>query len=131
MRALLFAALLLGGCAAGGYDGRQISGVQWRAVDINGIPVTGATPPTLLLQGGRATGSGGCNSFTGSFQTLTKARVRMSGISSTRMACDPAIMDQERRYLSILEGAEGYSFYADGSVSLISGDGRAIRFRRR
>jgi hypothetical protein len=39
-------------------------------------------------------------------------------------------MDQERRFLSILENVQGYSFYSDGGMSLIAPDGRAIRFRR-
>ena len=39
-------------------------------------------------------------------------------------------MDEERRYLSILESAHGYNFYGDGGLSLIADDGRAIRYRR-
>ena len=61
---------------------------------------------------------------------MSKEGMRFSGVSSTRMACAPEIMEQERRFLSILESVEGYSFYSDGGMSLIAPDGRAIRFRR-
>jgi heat shock protein HslJ len=45
------------------------------------------------------------------------------------MACERAIMEQERRFLSILAAARSYSRYGNGSLSIIAPDGRAIRFR--
>jgi heat shock protein HslJ len=128
----LFPALvvLLSGCA-GTVGGHLFTGQDWRASDINGVPVIGERPLTLRLEKGeRASGHGGCNSFSGGYQRMSKEGIRFTALSTTRVACAPEIMDQERRYLSILESVQGYSFYSDGGLSLIAPDGRAIRFRR-
>ena len=126
---ILVAALALCGCAAA-YD-RQLGGAEWRAVDINGAPVLPEAAPTLRLDSGRASGNASCNRFSGSYQLMRgRERLRFGPLAATRMACAPAVMDQERNYLAILEFARSYDFYGDGSLSLIAPDGRAIRFRR-
>jgi heat shock protein HslJ len=126
---VLMAALALGGCAAA-YD-HQLGGVEWRAVDINGAPVLAEAVPTLRLDSGRATGNASCNRFSGGYQLIRGGeRLRFGPLAVTRMACAPAVMDQESRYLAILEFARSYDFYGDGSLSVIAPDGRAIRYRR-
>lgn len=128
---LIFLCLVLGACAAAGPDGRRMSGIEWRASDINGIPVLPNSRFTLRLGDNQSvSGSAGCNSYSGQYRTMSKMGIRFSGINSTLMACAPEIMEQERRFLSILNSVEGYSFYSDGGLSLIAPDGRAIRFRR-
>jgi heat shock protein HslJ len=126
---ILVAALALSGCAAA-YD-RQLGGVEWRAVDINGAPVLADAAPTLRLDSGRASGNASCNRFSGGYQLVRGGeRLRFGPLAVTRMACAPAVMDQERNYLAILEFARSYDFYGDGSLSVIAPDGRAIRYRR-
>jgi heat shock protein HslJ len=121
--------LLLAACASAGIP--RIGTGDFVALDVNGVPITGDQPLTLRLDAdGRASGSSGCNSFTASYELGSKERFTLGPIASTRMACPPAIMEQETRYLSILDAAESYSVYASGSVSVIAPDGRAIRFRR-
>lgn len=123
--------LLLGlsACASTGTPPRLGQG-EWRAVDVNGHPVDPARAPTLRLAEGQASGSGGCNTFSGPYRTLSQERIRFGPLAVTRMACEPPLMEQEGRFLSILSAASGYSLYGDGSVSIISADGRAVRFRR-
>lgn len=128
-RSLIIAVLALGACTT--VQTRQIDGVEWRAVDINGVPAAEGGPVTLRLDAGQASGNAGCNRYNGGYQLQRPdQRIRFSAITSTRMACAPALMDQERRYVAILEAVSGYSFYGDGSLSLIAADGRAIRYRR-
>ena len=123
--------LLLGACAAAGADGRRMSGIEWRASDINGIPVVSNSRFTLRLGDNQSvSGKAGCNSYSGQYRTMSKMGIRFSGINSTLIGCSPEIMEQERRFLSILNSVAGYSFYSDGGLSLIAPDGRAIRFRR-
>lgn len=130
MKAIVTAALLVSGCAAGSMAGsRQIQGVQWAAVDVNGVPVTGSAP-TLQLDSGRASGSGGCNQWSADYDLRSRDGIRFGPIVATEMACAPEVMEQERRFLTVIEYAQGYSVYGDGSLSLIAGDGRAVRFRR-
>ena len=127
----LLGLMLLAGCAAGGFEGRWLgAGGEWVALDINGVPVLGAAP-TFTLAAGRASGTGGCNTFSAAYRTQSRERFEVTGLASTRKLCDPAAMDQESRYFSILSSVQGYNFYSNGDMSLIAGDGRAIRFRKR
>ncbi len=129
MRAFILAPLLLAGCMAGAEGGR-LSG-DWQAVDINGVPVSGGRPITLRLGSDRrAGGSSGCNSYSGSYRLASQQGIEFAPLAVTEMACEQPAMDQESRYLSILRGVQGYSFYSDRGISLIAADGRAIRFRR-
>ena len=131
MRPLLLLLCLLAGACAAGAGNQRFSGQEWRASDINGVPVTGDRALTLRLQDGeQASGNAGCNSFSGTYQLMRDEGIRFGTLTTTRMACPPEIMEQERRFLSILETVRGYSFYSDGGMSLISPDGRAIRFRK-
>ena len=129
MRYLILALMMAAGCAGPGGSAR-LSGTEWRASDINGVPVEGGPLTLTLGEGGRASGQAGCNSWSGSYRFTRDEGIAFSGIGITRKLCDPAVMDQERRFLSVLETAAGYSSYRDDSVSLVAADGRAIRFTR-
>lgn len=130
MAAAAGAAMMLAGCATGAGAPLQWRDGEWRAVDINGVPVVEGSAVTLRLDGSKVSGNSGCNSYSGTFQRLSDQRLRFSPISQTRLACtSEALNEQERRFTTILPQVVGYSFYPDGSLSLISADGRAIRFR--
>ncbi|HZG09697.1 MAG TPA: META domain-containing protein [Allosphingosinicella sp.] len=122
------AVLAAGACATtqGNYN---IRGPEWQAQDVNGVPLAGTRPLTLRLDGKNASGNSGCNSFSADVR-ISEERLQFGPIASTRMACEPAVMEQEQRYLAILGAARSYSRYGNGSISLIAPDGRAIRFRR-
>ena len=129
MRMIALAALLLGACAAGS-GSRNIRGTEWAAADVNGVPVQGG-PLTLRLADGQASGNAGCNSWSASYELRKNDGIRFGPITTTEMACAPELMEQERRFLSVIEFAQGYSVYGSGGFSLIAGDGRAVRFRSR
>lgn len=128
MRAIIAAALLLGGCGTT-ISGQRLTERDWRAADLNGTPVIESAGPTLRLGSGRARGTTGCNEFFGTYRMRPDQRITIEGIERTERGCEPAIMQQENAYLSILENARGFSLYRDGSLSLIAADGRAIRYR--
>jgi heat shock protein HslJ len=124
----LLSILALSACATGI---PRIGTGDFVALDVNGAPVVGGKPLTLRLDPeGRASGNSGCNSFSTTYQLGSRERIAFGTIVSTRMACEADIMEQETRFLAILDAAESYSVYASGSVSFIAPDGRAIRFRR-
>ena len=125
----LVAALTLGGCASSLAMGGRLAG-DWQAVDINGVPVSGSRPITLRLEGTGASGSSGCNSYSGTIRLTSREGIEFGPLAVTEMACPPEAMEQEKRYLSILRSVQGYSSYSDKGISLIAGDGRAVRFRR-
>ena len=130
MRSVLAAPLALAFIAAACSTTPAAVSGEGRAADVNGVPVVGTRPLTLILGSGRATGSAGCNTFSGPFNTRSDDRIDIGPLAVTRMACEPQIMEQEARYLSILEDASSFNRYGDGGFSIIAADGRAIRFRR-
>lgn len=108
-----------------------MGGYDWRASDLNGVRVLPDSTVTLRLEGrDRVSGTAGCNTYSGTYRLMSKEGIDFTTLTTTRKACAPELMEQEQRYLSILDAVEGYSFYSDGSFSLVSPDGRAIRFRR-
>jgi heat shock protein HslJ len=126
---LLLSLLSLSACATASL-GSRFDGRELVAEAVNDVPATGAGAPTLRLENGRATGSAGCNSFTAAYK-LDGERLEFRSITSTEMACEPAVMEQERSFLSILAAVRSFSRYGNGSLALIAPDGRAIRLRPR
>lgn len=75
----------------------------WLAEDIGGGGVLDRIQTTLVLGAdGAVSGSGGCNSYSGKAK-LSGASLRFGGLSSSRMACAPAVMAQEQKFLLALE----------------------------
>ena len=83
-------------------------GIEWSLV--------GGSGQTLLLDGGRATGSGGCNRFTGNYE-LEGDRLSFKPLASTRMACEQAVMRAEDEYFLAL-GETSRLTLADGALVL-------------
>ncbi len=131
MRAFLLLFLFGLSACTGMTGGQRMGGITWRASDLNGVPLVEGTDITLQITGrNQVSGSAGCNRYSGTYRLMNREGIDFDALSTTRMACAPATMEQEQRFLSILGAVEGYSFYSDGGMSLISPDGRAIRFRR-
>jgi heat shock protein HslJ len=128
MRNLLLLSLIALSACATASIGPRFDGRELVAEAVNDAPVAGARPLTLRLDGGRASGNAGCNSFSGTYK-LSEERLEFGPLATTRMACEPAIMDQEARFLATLAAVRSYSRYGNGSLSLIAPDGRAVRFR--
>jgi heat shock protein HslJ len=127
-------ALLLVGCTGASEHVAQgaaaIAGSVWLAEEIAGAAVTGDMPITLRFDAdGGASGRGGCNSYGGSY-TLTGDALSFGPIAATRMACEPALMDQEQRYFDTLAKVTRYAVADDGALLLTTGEGKEIRFRR-
>ena len=131
MRTIALAALLLtAACYPRTTTTRPLQGVEWAAIDVNGVPVQGG-PLTMRLADGRASGHAGCNSWSARYDLRSNEGIRFGPIEATEIACAPELMEQERRFLSVIEFAQGYTHYGSGGFSLVAGDGRAIRFLRR
>lgn len=61
------------------------------------------SPPTLGIENGRASGTTGCNRWTADVVWSQGGSVRFGPIATTRMACAPALMVQERTFLDALK----------------------------
>jgi heat shock protein HslJ len=83
-------------------------GAPWTVEEIAGRGVDDQPPVELvLLPEGRAGGTGGCNRLTGGY-ALDGASLRFGALAATRMACAPALMDQEQRFFAALAEVRGW-----------------------
>jgi heat shock protein HslJ len=105
--------LLLAGCAPGA-SGKELAGTSWQLVSINGNVQVGAAiggqDVTLVFDAnGGAGGSGGCNSYGGSYSAGADGSISFSDIVSTLMACtDGGIMEVEAAFFDALNAADHY-----------------------
>lgn len=100
---------------------------KWLAEDILGGGVIDYLQSVLEIHAdGRVTGNGGCNRMSGKAEIKGSA-IAFGPLASTRMACTPAVMDQEAKFHSAIGLAR--SFLVDpreGKLLLLGGDGRTV-----
>ncbi len=78
---------------------------KWLAEDIRGGGVIDRLQTVLeIAVDGAVTGTGGCNRMTGR-ATVSGEKIIFGSMASTRMACPPAVMDQERKFFDALRDA--------------------------
>jgi heat shock protein HslJ len=118
----------LTGC--GGEPASLLQGEHWSVMEIDGAPLAAGSKVTLAFaQDGRLSGDASCNRFTGEY-SLSGEGLAIKPAATTRMACPDAVINQERSFLATLGNVHGFSFEADGSLLLRTGDGRTIAARR-
>ena len=66
-----------------------------------------AAPITATFQQGQVSGSGGCNTYNGTFTTFA-SDITIGALSVTGLTCGPAVMDQETFYLARLQVVDRY-----------------------
>lgn len=107
----------------------DLVGTQWELESIDGESVLEGTSVTLSFgEDGRASGSGGCNSYGGSY-SINDTSISFGQMISTMMACEEGIMAQEMAYFQALETASGIS--VEGDTLIINyGAEQELRFSR-
>lgn len=75
------------------------------------------TELTASFEGDRVSGSGGCNRFTGGYQTESN-KLSIGALGSTRKACEEPVMNQEAKYLAALQGAQYYKVNSQGDLEI-------------
>lgn len=84
-------------------------------------PLVEGSTITLLLAGGQAGGSGGCNSYGGTYQ-IEGSSISFGEIIRTERACaDDRVTEQEQRYFQALETASQFEW--NGNELRITYDG--------
>jgi heat shock protein HslJ len=114
------------GC--GGTPALLISGVDWKVTDIGGTPAQGDVSLSFNT-GDQLAGSSGCNRLTSTYN-LTGEDMRIGRIATTRMACAPALMQQESRLTKALENVTQFELNNAGELVLRSAGNQDIRARR-
>jgi putative lipoprotein len=127
------AMMMTSGCSSSGAPsrlaesgGRGLAGTSWVAKEIGQSVVLDNVQSTMSIDAaGRVTGRGGCNSYSG-MASITGDALRFGPLTSTRMACGPAVDDQERRFFSSLASASRYAFTQEGDLVLYDANGVSV-----
>ncbi len=82
-----------------------------------------AVDVTLLLSGGEAVGSAGCNSYFGSYEIDATSLSFPEPFGSTRMLCEGPAQAIEDAYLPLLQKTAGWSVDEGGMLNLTDADG--------
>lgn len=94
-----------------------LENTYWRLVSFGAPgaeqPIIEGSTITLMLAGGQAGGSGGCNSYGGTYQ-VDGDSISFGEITRTERAClEEGVTEQEQRYFQALETASTYQVEGD------------------
>jgi putative lipoprotein len=105
------ALMLAGGASAGLAQAAapaQLTGGDWVVQSVGGMSAGSERRAHIAFAAdGRVTGSGGCNRLMGRAD-IDGAAIAFGATATTRMACAPNVMDQERRLLAALAATRSY-----------------------
>lgn len=119
---------VLSGC--GGEPASLLLGPEWIVESIDGDAVTGDSRPTITFdEQGQVAGLASCNRYFASYE-LTGKGLSIAGGASTMMACGPAVMKQERRFLDALDAISRFEIAPDRALVLLADDGPKLVARR-
>ncbi|WP_332743931.1 META domain-containing protein [Hydrogenophaga sp.] len=105
-------------------------GSEWQLEDLGGRGVLDRVQATLAFpEAGRVAGSSSCNRFFGSY-TLMQDRIALGQLGGTRMACAPAVDEQETRYLDALQKAQRLEVRGRTMLMHVQGLEKPLRFTR-
>lgn len=117
----------LSGC---GGDPETLLRGNWIVRQIDGKPLVSGSEVTLAFgDDGIIAGKASCNRYVGKF-TLTGDTLTISSSGATRMMCDPLLMEQEDRFLKVLQATTRFEIGQDGSLTLHAKDGPTLAARR-
>jgi peptidyl-Lys metalloendopeptidase len=122
---ILLSILLLAACGrAGQYN--DLMNTAWVLISLQGNPPIDGKEITLNFQEENIRGSGGCNTYGGSY-TASKDNLNLSDVYWTEMACmEPeGIMEQEQAYFQALNAVTRYTVNGD-RLELYDKDGTQI-----
>jgi putative lipoprotein len=72
------------------------------------VPADSAATSDLTLKAGQASGSGGVNSFSGTYKFPGDGKILFGPLAATQKAGPPAAMAQESKFFSALELAKSF-----------------------
>ncbi|MBL8165028.1 MAG: META domain-containing protein [Anaerolineae bacterium] len=92
-------------------------GTQWQLLGT----AEGSSLTLIFGEGGEVSGSGGCNSFGGSY-TVAEGSISFGPLVSTMMAClDDALTEQEQVYFANLQAISSFQIVGD-ELTITTGD---------
>ena len=109
----------------------QLTGGEWVVETVGGAAAAGDRSARIgFAADGRVTGSGGCNRLMGSAD-ISDQGITFGTMATTRMACAPKVMEQERKLLDALAATRSYRI-ADTVLTLHDASGaEMVRLTRK
>ena len=102
-------------------EAADLASTSWTLASVGGNPVVEGSGAGLAFDDtGNVSGSTGCNGFSGTY-ALDGPSLTFGPLSTTRMACEDALMAQETTVLEALAGVEGWEIDEDGNLHLTGG----------
>lgn len=103
----------------------SVANTKWTLVDNN---FSGAKAPTLVIEGKRITGNGGCNNyFSDVVITASTGTFDVGNVGATKMACDNMMTEQS--YFSVLEQVNKY-VVNEGYLELYKDNLLLLKFKK-
>lgn len=115
------------GC--GGHPADLLVGAEWVVEDINGGMVDRSRATLNFAADGNLHGRASCNTFTTTYK-LSGEGLAIGKTAATMVACAPSLMQQEGRFLDVLQNARRFEITDTGALVLLTPDGRRITARR-
>lgn len=108
----------------------NLIGTDWLLDDLAGTGVLDRVPASLTFpEEGKTAGNGSCNRFSGSVE-ISATTIKFGPLATTRMACPETIMNQETKYLQLLQSAERYAWQDPYLLVFSTGQDKPLRFTR-
>lgn len=102
-----------------------LDGTAWVLSSLPGRTLVPKQTPTLGFEGGRASGTDGCNRYSTPYTVKgTAIEVSPRGIS-TQMACPPEVMQQAETFMTALSLAKSHRVSGD-ELQLLAADGAVL-----
>lgn len=105
-------------------------GATWILSDVAGKSVTGDAPSFNLDDKLRATGFGGCNTFSMALYPIKEQKLAAGSIAMTRKTCSKDIDDTEHNMLVTLHSLPKWHLEPNGDLTVTAQNGSVMRFRR-
>ncbi len=103
-------------------------GASWVAVSLNGKPFSGERPSFRLDDQLRASGFGGCNTYSATAYPLRDQGLAVGPFALTKKQCDKEIMATERAFLVALRTSQQWDF--EGTTLVVKTQSGDLRFER-
>lgn len=116
------------GTTTGAVAGLQ--GYEWQVQSINGVAVNSPIRPSLNFGTTmQLTGHTSCNTYISGYVSTGAMLIIKQG-AVTKMACEPAVMSQEQRFLKQLANTQMWAIDSTGTLTLTGTSGTIVAKRR-
>jgi len=131
-RALLIlpvaALLIVPACSSNEPAAPALEGTTWNLTSIPSAEIPGDAAANALFQDGTVSGNGGCNNYSGTYET-SGPELTIGPLASTMMACPSPQMELESAFLAAMGETASYAIEGEELVLSDVGGAEVARFR--